>query len=151
MIVILKEGAGLAVRQVGWFERLRARMGASRLDRQLAHGASPEGSVPLALRARALTQPSEAAQLADALERILAAADPSSPAHLRIPVNRPAVRAARAELRAIVDRLRTGPVDVRTIATIRNVVAEGSSPLYRLEATGDLRAQLLGCVPTAVS
>jgi hypothetical protein len=151
MIVILEEGAGLAVHRVGCLERLRTRMRASRLDRQLAHGASPEGSVALALRARVLAQPSERGRLADALERIIAAANPSSPARLRVPVNRRAVRAAGTELRAIVDLLRSGPVDVRTIATIRNLVAEGNSPLYRLDTTGDLRAELLGCVPTATS
>ena len=151
MIVIVEEGAGLAVQRVGWFECLRTRMRASRLDRELAHGASPEGSVALALRARVLAQPSERARLADALERIVAAADPSNPARLRVPVNRRAVRAAGTELRAIVDLLRSGPVDVRIIATIRNLVAEGNSPLYRLDTTGDLRAELLPCVPTAIS
>lgn len=151
MIVILEQGAGLAVRRVGWFERLWSRMRASRLDRELAHGASPEGSVALALRARALAQPSEGARLADALERIVAAADSASPARLRVPVNRQAVRAAGSELRATVDRLRSGPVDVQTIATIRNLVAEGDSPLYRLDTTGDLRAELRPCVPNSIS
>jgi hypothetical protein len=105
----------------------------------------------LALRARVLAQPSERASLADALERIVGAADPSSPARLRVPVNRQAVRAAGTELRAIVDLLRSGPVDVRTIASIRNLVAEGKSPLYRLDTTGHLRAELRACVPTAIS
>jgi hypothetical protein len=151
MIVILQEGAGLAVHRVGYVERLRIRMRASRLDRELAHGASPEGSVALAIRAQVLAQPSERARLAGALERIVAAADASSPARLRVPVNRRAVRAAGTELRAIVDLLRSGPVDVRSIASIRNLVAEGNSPLYRLDATGDLRTELLVCVPTAIS
>jgi hypothetical protein len=151
MIVILEEGAGLAVHQVGYVERLRIRMRASRLDRELAHGASPEGSVALAIRAQVLAQPSERVRLAGALERIVAAADASSPARLRVPVNRRAVRAAGTELRAIIDLLRSGPVDVRSIASIRNLVAEGNSPLYRLDATGDLRAELLACVPTAIS
>jgi hypothetical protein len=151
MVVILEEGEGLAVHRVGWFERLQTRVKASHLDRELAHGASPEGSVPLALRAQVLTQPAEGARLADALERIVAAADPSSPTHVRVPVNRQAVRAAGTELRTVIDRLRSGPVDVRTIATIRNLIAEGNSPLYRLDTTGDLRAELLSCVPHAVS
>ncbi|MGB7052097.1 MAG: hypothetical protein WBG41_11055 [Acidimicrobiales bacterium] len=151
MIVILEQGAGLAVHRVGCLERLRTRMRASRLDRKLADGASPEGSVALAIRARVLAQPSEGARLADALERIVGAADPSSSSRLKVPVNRQAVRAAGTELRAIIDLLRSGPVDVRTIATIRNLVAQGNSPLYRLDTTGDLRAELLACVPAATS
>ncbi len=151
MVVILEDGGVLAVHRVGWFERVQTRMNASHLDRELAQGASPEGSVPLALRAQVLTQPSEGARLADALERIVAAADPSSPARLRVPVNRQAVRAAHAELRAVIDRLRSGPMDVRTVATIRNLIAEGNSPLYRLDTTGDLRAQLRPYVANAVS
>lgn len=151
MVVILEEGGGLAVHRVGWFERWQTRMNASHLDRELAQGASPEGSVPLALRARVLTQPSEGAHLADALERIVAAADRSSPARLRVPINRQAVRAAHTELQAVIDRLRSGPMDVQAIATIRNLIAEGNSPLYRLDTTGDLRARLLPYVPNTVS
>ncbi len=151
MMVILEEAGSLAVHRVGWFDRFSARIRASRLDRELARGASPEADVPLALRAQALAQPSEAARLAAALERIVVAADPSTPVRLRVPVNHQAVRAASIELRTLVDRLRAGSVDVRSIATIRNLVGEGSSPLYRLDTTRDLRAELVACIPHGVS
>lgn len=150
MDVVLKNGAGLALCRVGWFDRLRARVMAPGLDRQLAHGISPDSSILLAVRARRLVQPSEGLRLAGALERI-AAADRPGAVPLRIPVNRHAVREAQRELRLLADRLRTGAVDVQTIARVRNLVSDGTSPLYAVSSSQDLRAELSSCAAPAIS
>jgi hypothetical protein len=150
MDVILENGDGLDVCRVAWFDRMRARAMAPGLDRQLAQGVSPDSSVLLAVRARKLVQPSESLRLAGALERI-AAADRPDAAPLRIPVNRHAVRRAGRELRLLADRLRTGGVDVQTIARLRNLVSDGTGPLYAASSSQDLRAELSSCARQAMS
>jgi hypothetical protein len=142
MVVIVEDGSGLAVRRVGWLDRFKSRIRATRLDHELAGGASPEASMALALRARALVQPAQGPRLAAALQRIMSAADPSSSVRLRVPVNREAVRAARPELQQLADRLRSEPMDAHTIARVRTLVTEGNSPLYRLGSSRDLRLEI---------
>ena len=150
MDVVLENGAGLDLCRVGWFDRLRARLMAPGLDCQLARGVSPDSSVLLAVRARKLVQPSESLRLAGALERV-AAADRPGAVPLRIPVNRHAVRRAQRELRVLADRLRTGAVDVQTIARLRNLLSDGTGPLYAVSSSQDLRAELSSCAAHAVS
>ena len=61
----------------------------------------------------------------------------------KTPVYGPAVRRARAELRAVVERLAAdGPVDVRGVARVRRLLADGTGPLYRESAPDQLRNEL---------
>ena len=55
----------------------------------------------------------------------------------------PAVHRARAELQAVVACLTAaGPVDVRGVARVRRLLADGTGPLYRESAPDQLRNEL---------
>jgi len=143
-IVVLDEGSGLGLRQVRWRDRLVEHARSSALDRELAAGASPESNVPLAVHAERLCRPAQRRQLACSLMRIAAAAEEGSSGRcLRAPVAGPAVRRARAELAAVAGRLgATGPVDVRGVARLRALLADGTGPLYRSAPPEQLRHEL---------
>jgi hypothetical protein len=132
MIVVLDEGTGLGLRRVRWRDRLAVRARASALDDQLAAGASPESSVTLALHAARLCRPAQRRVLARSLTRVVATAEAPEPRRLRVPVCRTAVHQARAELAAVAGRLTaSGPVDVRGVARVRSLLADGTGPLYQ--------------------
>jgi hypothetical protein len=142
MIVVLEESTGLGLRRVRWWDRLVVRARASSLDTQLAAGASPEASVPLALHAGRLCQPAQRRLLARSLTRAVAAADAPVGRRLRIPVCRAAVHQARAELAALSGRLvASGPVDVHGVARVRMLLADGTGPLYQPAPPGRLRRE----------
>src|SRR5262245_34413522 len=84
-------------RRVRARDRIRARLAANRLDRDLAGGVAPERSVALALRARRLVDPAFAATLARAIQRILSDAWHPEPMPARMPTRGDAVRNAGAE------------------------------------------------------
>ncbi len=143
MIVVLEQDAGLGLRRVRMRDRLVARVRASALDRELTAGASPESSVVLALHATHLCGSSQRRLLADSLTRIAAASEVPARSRVKAPVCRPAVRRACAELQAVVDHLvAPGPVDVRGVARIRSLLADGTGPLYRASPTDHLRTEL---------
>jgi len=147
MIVVLEEDARLGLRRVRVRDRVLARLRASTLDRELAAGASPESNVVLALHAAHLCAPSERRLLAHSLKRLAAVSEVPARSRLKAPVCRTAVRRARGELDAVVDRLEaSGPVDVRGVARIRSLLADGSGPLYRESAAGRLRPELRGAL-----
>ena len=127
-----------------WRDRLVARVRAAALDRRLAAGASPEASVQLAVHAGRLCATTERQVLARSLTRIVAAADAPMARRLTAPVDRPAVRRARAELAAVAGRLvASGPVNVQGVARVRILVADGTGPLYRPAAPERLRRELI--------
>jgi hypothetical protein len=143
MIVVLEQDAGLGLRRARLRDRLGARLRSSALDHALANGASPESSVTLALHAAHLCEPSQRRLLARSLTRLAAVSEAPATSRLKAPVYRPAVRRARAELDAIVDRLEApGPVDVRGLARIRSLLADGTGPLYAECAADRLRTEL---------
>lgn len=143
MIVVLDEATGLGLRRVRWRDRLLVRVRSSALDRQLAAGAAPEASVPLALHASRLCEPAERRVLARSLTRIVEAADEPMGHRLKAPVSRPAVQRARAELAAVAGRLvASGPVDVHGVARVRALVADGTGPLYQSAPPEHLRHEL---------
>jgi hypothetical protein len=143
MIVVLDEATGLGLHRVRWRDRLLVRIRRSALDRQLAAGAAPESSVPLALHAGHLCEPAERRVLARSLTRIVAAADAPTSHRLKTPVARPAVQRARAELAAVAGRLiASGPVDVRGVARVRTLVGDGTGPLYQSAPPEQLRHEL---------
>jgi hypothetical protein len=144
MIVVLEQGAGLALRRVRWWDRLLVRARASALDRELAAGASPESSAALAVHAGRLCEPAQRRVLARSLHRIVVAADAPAGRRLKAPVSRPAVQRARAELAAVAGRLTAdGPVDVRGVARVRHLLADGTGPLYRYAPPARLHDELV--------
>ncbi len=143
MIVVLEEGAGLGLRRVRWSDRLLVRARASALDHQLAAGASPESSVPLAIHAGRLCGPAERRGLARSLARVVAVSDAPVGRRLKTPVCRPSVQQARAELAALAGRLTaSGPVGVQGVARLRALLADGTGPLYRSAPPERLRHEL---------
>jgi hypothetical protein len=143
MIVVQQQGSVLGLRRVRWRDRLVVRVRAAALDEQLAAGVSPESSVTLALHAGRLCRDGHRRVLARSLTRLVAAADAPAARRLKMPVGRCAVQQARAELAAVAGRLTaSGPVDVRGVARIRTLLADGTGPLYQPAPTGQLRREL---------
>ncbi len=153
MIVVLEQDAGLGLRRVRWWDHVLVRARASALDQELATGASPESNLALAVHAGRLCNPAQRRVLARSLARIAAASNAPAGRRLRAPVCRPAVHRARAELTAVADRLAaTGPVDVRGVARVRRLLADGTGPLYRSgspdQLLGELAAALTALDPS---
>jgi len=147
MIVVLEQGAGLGLRRVRVRDRLGARIRRSALDLELAFGASPESSVALAVHARYLCRPEQRRVLGRTLAGIARAAETPAARRSKAPLSLHAISLARAELEAVVGRLvAPGPVDVRGVARIRNLLADGTGPLYRESGPGHLRDELVAAL-----
>ena len=144
LVLLLDEPTGgLVARSAKPWERWRARLGAYRLDEDLARGASPETSAALALRARRLARPEFRRDLAHSAERILAEAQRPGPVHPAVPVCRERVMAAAGELAGVIDALTApGLVPVRGVAQVSVLLADARGPLYYRYGPGDLRARL---------
>jgi hypothetical protein len=144
VIVLLEKGGGLRLRRVHPWDLLTARLRASALDRALAAGASPESSVALAVHAEHLHAGGQRSLLARSLRRVGASSEAPTARHLRAPLDRLAVRRARAELEALAARLTSSePLDVRGVARVRTLLADGTGPLYRENEPGRLRRELV--------
>lgn len=132
-------GRRLLLRARVWLEH-------SSLDRRLARGASPAEDATLELRADQLTHPRTREALASSLERALADADQARPSlSAAIPVRRSAIRSARWELVALIERLRAPtPVWAQGLALVSELVADGGSPLY--QEGQDLRTAVLAAI-----
>jgi hypothetical protein len=145
LLLLFDSDSGLIVRAATPWERWLARICAARLDRELAGGASPEESATLALRARALLRPDVQSQLAQQVARVLA--DGSGPAlrvrGSRVPVRRISIQAAAGTLKKLADRLLApGPLPIQGIAMVRNLLADGTGPIYHPRSAGELRSAL---------
>jgi len=143
MHVLLDDDRGqLALKRLWPWHQILARSQAARLDRELAEGASPEASASLA-----------AHDLAASLRRILAAAGESprpaaaSTSHLslgasrspRVPLGTTRISQSASLLAEMASRLvEPGPVPVRGVAMVTELLADGTGPLYRQAADGDL-------------
>jgi hypothetical protein len=145
--VLLRDDLGrLTLRRLRPWHWLLARCAAARLDRELAAGASPETGALLATRAMQLTSMKFRRNLATSLQRILAAvgqspAGPPSPAAgvhpPRIPLCRVRISRSAGPLAMLAGSLAApGPVPVRGVAMISQLLADGAGPLYQ-EACGD--------------
>jgi hypothetical protein len=140
-----------------WWQRLVARLRAYRLDCALAAGASPDATTLLALRAQLLVRESNRRRMAHYLRIVLAEADaPVSVfrAQRIVPTRRDAVRAAAADVGALIQRLSMpGPLPARGIAQVRVLLTNGAGPLYNSGAKDDLgdlvRAAVEGLDPLA--
>jgi hypothetical protein len=130
-------------RRAGLRDRLEARLFAAELDRELARGVAPETCGALSLRARKLIGPDARATLARQLRRVVSDARGRHAWMTRVPVHRPDVLEAAAELDVLAERLAApGPVDVRGVAEAQVLLTDGTSPLYLRGATGELRARI---------
>lgn len=148
MLLLLDERTdALVVRSARPWERVKAGLCAQHLDEELAHGASPDATGPLALRAQTLARESFRRGLARSARQILAEAErpPAARPSLgpAVPVCRDRVRAAAPELAELIDRLQfRGPVPVRGVAQVSVLLGDGSGPLYHRGSQDDLRARL---------
>jgi hypothetical protein len=156
MYVLLEDDLGrLALRRLRLWDRIMARCLATRLDRELARGARPETNVGLAARAVQLTSMRCRRELAESLQRILAAVLPvssrggtmaadSSTRVVRqphVPIRRDRISRSASELEELAARLaRPGPVPARGVAMVNQLLTDGGGPLYRKACTDDLAA-----------
>src|SRR5262245_27702795 len=123
-------------------DRVSARLRARELDRALAGGVSPATSVPMTLRAQALSHPSNRRELAASLRRI-AGGEPPATLGARISVPPARVSEARTDLERLARRLNeTDPVDVRGVALTRELLADGAGPLFSARRQESLSAYL---------
>jgi hypothetical protein len=151
MHVLLDDDRGqLTVERLRPWHRILARSQAARLDRELAAGASPEASASLAARAAWLTSTEFRRDLAANLRRILVAAgEPAWPAAAgaplgparrpRVPLRTTRISRSAPLLAELANRLLDpGPVPVRGVAMVTELLADGTGPLYREAARDDL-------------
>jgi hypothetical protein len=163
MHVLLDDDRGrLTLKRLWPWHQMLARGLAARLDRELAEGASPEASASLAARAAELTSTRFRNDLAASLRRILLAASaravaaPAPARSVAVPASRLSLGVARSPrvplsttrigqsaslLAELASRLlEPGPVPVRGVAMVTQLLADGAGPLYRQAADADLDA-----------
>jgi hypothetical protein len=141
MLVVLEdERAGLVACTPSPWDRLKARMRASRLDCVLAAGTPPEDSLGLAVRAELLAGMRARTDLARGMQRIMdAAGGHRSP----VPVCNDRIRACSGEFAELISRLRgPGPVSAQGVAQARALVTDAGGPVYHRASQTDLRSSL---------
>jgi len=143
VLVLLRDADDCIVpREATWWDRLVARLSATRLDHALAAGASPDSSTSLALRARLLVRPKTRLSLARCVQRVLAEGLRPIPRPGMGPVTlRPdTIRNASDELDALIERLlQPAPVSAHGVAQAYVLLTDGGGPLYFPSARQDLR------------
>jgi hypothetical protein len=160
MLVLLDEDDCPVARPARLWDRLMVRVRASRLDSELAAGASPDATVALALRAQMLVRTRTRRGMARGAQRVLeramrvpAADRPPAPAGgglrmpaagvMQVPVCRERVTDSAEELGDLIRRLLGGgPVAARGVALASVLLTDGSGPLYRRASADDLRARV---------
>ena len=153
MHVLLDDNQGqLTLKRLWPWHQILARGQAARLDRALAEGASPEASTSLAARAAQLTSTGFRRDLAASVRRILVAAGPpalpvaahaplGSTRRLSVPLRTTRIRRSAPLLAEVASRLTgPGPVPVRGVAMVAELLADGAGPLYNEAARDDLGA-----------
>jgi hypothetical protein len=146
MHVLIDGRGGLTLRPLRPWHRMLARFRAPRLDRELAGGTPPEANAVLAARAMQLTSMTIRRDLATSLQRMLpAAARPGAPSmrgtihRPRVPVQRERIGRSAPALAAVAGHLvQPGPVPVRGVAIVSQLLADGGGPLYRAASRDDL-------------
>ena len=123
--------------------RMTARLRAGRFDRPLAVGVpAPVGSA-LAAHAARLTSIAERQAVAQALRRALHdAKDTRTTQSGRVPMHRANIASAEALIDEVTLRLHAPrPVSARGMARLRQLLTDGTGPLYR-QGRGDLAGRL---------
>ncbi|AKK30616.1 hypothetical protein AB431_16865 [Mycobacterium sp. EPa45] len=125
--------------------RLRARLFAGRLDRDVDDGIAPLPGSPLAIHIARLTSITEREALARSLRQALADLHRERPAFSsHIPVHRQRLATCRDVIDDITLRLHSPqPVRARGMARLRILLSDGTGPLYR-GGRGSLAAGLRG-------
>jgi hypothetical protein len=123
-------------------ERILLRIGAARLDDDLAAGLPPETSSRHAARARQLVNPQMRHALATSWEHLLAITHaPPRGLSGRAAICRQRVYQAEPEIRELIVALRaTGPMPVRGVATAIRLLTDGCGPIFNPNAPDDLTA-----------
>ena len=144
MLVLLEEGGCPVAHTVRPRDLLLVRWRTFRLDRDLAAGASPDNTVPLALRAQLLVRGPARRDLARSASRVLAAATRAPAAgRLPVPICQDQVRDCSAEFRELIRRLlEAGPVPAQGVAMTSILLADASGPLYHRASAGELRTSV---------
>jgi hypothetical protein len=147
LVLLLNEGDCPIARPVRPWDRIVVGLRARHLDRDLADGASPDGSVVLAVRAQMLVQTPARRELARGAQRVLAAATQVSGARIRVPLCRDRVTAAQGELRDLIfGLLAPGPVSAQGVARASVLLGDGSGPLYHQASRDDLGARIRAAI-----
>jgi len=147
--VLVRDDLGrLVLRRLWPWHRMLARCATVRLDRELAAGTSPEASVSLAARAMQLTSMKFRRDLVTSVQRILAAAGErpavrrSQTAAIhppRLPLCGARISQSAAPLARLAAYLAApGPVPVRGVAMVSQLLADGTGPLYHEACSDDL-------------
>lgn len=147
--VLLRNDLGqLVVVRLRPWHRLLARCAATRLDRELATGTSPETSLSLAARAMQLTSGKSRRDLARSLQRILAAVSqqpagmPSRTAAVhppRLPLCRTRISHSAGSLATLAGYLAApGPIPMQGVAMVSQLLIDGTGPLYCQACSEDL-------------
>jgi hypothetical protein len=117
-----------------------ARVRASRLDSDLADGASPDATVALALRAQILVRPRTRRDVALGAQRLLATAMQTRAA---VPLCRDRISESSEEFGNLIQRLLAGgPVAARGVALASVLLSDGGGPLYHRGNTDDVSARI---------
>jgi hypothetical protein len=124
--------------------RLWMHLHASRLDRALAAGASPDSSAALSVRAHALIGAVARREVAGSIRRLLDdARRPFTPLTPGIPSCRRKLLASTEQLIELAERLTSGdPVGARGVALLRLLLIDGGGPIYFRPAANDLEPAL---------
>ena len=112
--------------------RLRVRLGAFDLDRELACGAYPDSRPALSLRAQALIGRRRRHILAQRIRRVVELAErPPTPYDSRVPLSRFEIWLSRERLEALAAVIDgPEPVEPRGIARAEMLLRDGTSPFY---------------------
>jgi hypothetical protein len=131
MLILTDEFGSIVSVTPHWRDHVHARLHADRIDRELAAGASPDGEMPAALRARTLTGTRYRHSLAAGVQRVITEGLSPTPASTaRLPMNRRRVLNALGDLQELHDALIAhGPVPARGVALAKRLLTEGSGPL----------------------
>ena len=124
--------------------RVRARVCARGLDRELAQGISPDSRAVLSVRAHDLIGARTRLVLAQSIRRLVDdAAHPLQQLHFAVPICRSKVWRCRHTLEDVADRLAGGePLDARGVAQLRLLLSDGAGPLYDHPGADDLEPAL---------
>src|SRR6476469_8478454 len=123
--------------------RLTARLRAARFDRALAVGVPAVAGSALAAHAARLSSGAERHAVARTLRRAVRdATDTRTSRSGRVPMHRANIAAAQALIDEVTRRLHApDPVSTRGLARLRQLLSNGTSPLYR-HGRGDLAGRL---------
>jgi hypothetical protein len=148
-VLLLAQKGTLRAEQPHVLHRLATRLRSDHLTRRLAGGASPESSMLLALLAQRLVSASHRTALADELGALVTVSSQASASGRPgwPPVSWAAVAEAASDLLAVVERLRRpGPVGVRGVAIVEQLLRDGAGPMYYATDPGELVAQARAAV-----